>query len=211
MDEKAAGERFQSKRSQFLQRLIHPKPAFAFAVLAILFAANWLTNIKQEGFQYQQARVDWIPNYVFDYGLYLDALIAGESPGAFDKRYDSQMASFEQARSQTTFRLASFTRMPKTFQLREVRLLKSACCRSVQFVCSKNSMPVVIFQQPKGHPVTFGNYPLERMQINGRVFHRVKAGSWTALSWEGADSQFVGVGEMNEVDMTAIVFAVTPL
>jgi len=193
-----------------LEKLIHPRPAFVIAILVILLGVNLFINLKRDRSQYQQPRLDWTPSYAFDYGLYLDALIAGMPPMEFERRYESQRASYEQARSQATFRLASFTRMPETFQLREVRLLKNACCRSVQFDCSNNSSDVIIFQQPKGHPVTFGNYPLERFHLNGQLCHRVKAGRWTALSWEGQDSQFVAIGEINDAEMAAIIFAVTP-
>lgn len=198
-----------TRHSAPLERLIHPRPAFAIAILVILLGVNLFINLKGDRSQYQQARLDWTPSYVFDYGLYLDALIAGMPPLEFERRYESQSTSYEDARSQATFRLVSFTRMPETFQLQEVRLLKNACCRSVQFDCLNNSSGVIIFQQPKGHPVTFGNYLLDKIQLNGRLFHRVRAGKWTALSWEGQDSQFVAIGEINDASMTAIVFAVT--
>jgi len=200
-----------TKRSDLFQRLIHPKPSLALLVFAILFMANWLINIKSEKFQYQLASIDWTPSYAFDYGLYLDALIEDESPREFDQRYESKRASYEHVGSQIPFRLASFTRMPDTFQLQEVRLLKNACCRSVQFRCLKNTKAITIFQQPKGHPVAFGKYPLQSLQINGQLCHKVQAGSWTALSWEGQDSQLVAIGEMNEADMAAIMTAVMPL
>ena len=199
----------EMKRLHLFQKLIHPKPAFAISVLAILFVANLFVNLKREKLQYQQARIDWTPSYVFDYGLYLDSLIGGMPPWEFERRYESQRTSYEKAASQIPFQLASFTRMPETFQLEEVRLLKNACCRSVQFVCSKNSMPIVIFQQPKGHPVTFGKYPLESMRLNGRFCHKVKAGPWIALIWQGQDSEFVAIGEMSESDMASIIHVVT--
>ena len=207
--EKISSINSEMRHSALLERLIHPRPAFAIAILVILFGVNLFINLKDAKFQYQQAQVDWTPSYVFDYGLYLDALIAGIPPLEFERRYESQSASYEEARSKATFRLASFTRMPETFQLQEVRLLKNACCRSVQFDCLNNSSGVIIFQQPKGHPVTFGNYPLERFYLNGQLCHRIKAGGWTALSWEGSDSQFVAIGEINEEDMAAIVLVVT--
>lgn len=209
--EKTIDRNVVTKRTDFLQRLPHPRPAFAIVVLAVLIFANLFINIKHDKFQYQPARIDWTPSYVFDYGLYLDALIASEAPREFDRRYESRKATYENAGSQIPFRLASFTRMPKTFQLQEVRLLKNACCRSVQFLFSKNSMLIAIFQQPKGHPVTFGRYPLERTEFNGRLCHRVKASPWTALSWEDRDSHFVAIGEMNEAVMASIMFSITPI
>jgi len=208
--EKTTGPNIVTKRTDFLQRLLHPKPAFVIVVLAILFGANLFINIKRQTFQYQPARIDWTSKYVFDYGIYLDALIASEAPREFARRYESKKASYENAGSQIPFRLASLTRMPKTFELQEVRLLKNVCCRSVQFLFSKNSMPIAIFQQPKGHPFTFGRYPLETMQLNGRLCHRVKAGLWTALSWEDQDSRFVAIGQMNEADMASIMLAISP-
>ena len=201
----------ETKRTDLWQRLTHPRPAFAIAVLLILFGINLFSNLKQKKFQYQRVQLDQTLGYGFDYSLYLDALVAGSPAIEFERRYESQQASYEQARSQTTFRLASFTHMPKTFQLREVRLLKNACCRSVQFSCLENSREVIIFQQPKGHPVTFGNYPLERIELNGQMYHRIKTGKWTVLSMQLKESQFMAIGEMNESDIAAIIFAITTI
>ena len=209
--EKGDVKNLEMKRTNLWQRLIHPRPAFAIAVLLILFGINLFSNLKQKKFQYQRVQLDQALSYGFDYGLYLDALVAGSPAIEFERRYESQQASYEQARSQTTFRLASFTHMPKTFQLREVRLLKNACCRSVQFSCLENSREVIIFQQPQGHPVTFGNYPLERIELNGQMYHRIKTGKWTVLSLQLKESQFMAIGEMNESDIAAIIFAITTI
>ncbi|MFQ5822682.1 MAG: anti-sigma factor family protein [bacterium] len=188
--------------------LLPVRPVFAAMVLAVLFVANLFIILKPQEFQYQRALVDWEPSYAFDYGLYLDALIEGVPPHEFEKRYESKKASYETAGSEITFRLASFSRLPETFHLEEMRLLKNACCRSVQFLYLKNSIPIAIFQQPKGHPITFGGYPLETFQVEGQWCHRVKAGPWKALSWEGKDSRFVAIGEMNDADMVTIILAV---
>lgn len=202
---------FQNKGlelSDLLKSLLPPQPGFAATVLAFLFVANLLIILKPQEFRYQPALVDWEPCYAFDYGLYLDALIEGVAPREFEKRYESKKASYEKAGLEITFRLASFARLPETFHLEELRLLKNACCRSVEFLYLKNSSPIAIFQQPKGHPITFGRYPLETFQLDRRWCHRVNAGSWKALSWEGHDSQFVAIGEMNEADMATIILAV---
>ena len=201
----------KTKRTDLWQKFIHPLPAFAIAVFLILFGINLFSNLKQKKFQYQRVQLDQTLSYGFDYGLYLDALVAGSPAIEFERRYESQRASYEQARSQITFRLASFNQMPETFQLQEVRLLKNACCRSVQFVCLVNLRDVIIFQQPKGHPVTFGNYPLERIELNGQMYHRIKTGKWTALSMQLKESQFMAIGEMNESDIAAIIFAITTI
>ena len=209
--EKGDVKNLETKRTDLWQRLIHPRPAFAIAVLLILFGINLFSNLKQKKFQYRLVQLDQTLSYGFDYGLYLDALVAGSPPIEFERRYESQQASYEQARSQTTFRLASFTHMAETFQLQEVRLLKNACCRSVQFICLENSRDVIIFQQTKGHPVTFGNYPLERIELNGQMYHRIKTGKWTALSLQLKESQFMVISEMNESDIAAIIFAITTI
>lgn len=198
-------------RMELSRRFIGLRPAFAVAILALLLFANTLVYFKSQRFQYQRAQINWIPSYAIDFSLFLDALVQGEPTADFDKRYESEISSYDRAGSKLPFKLASFTGLPESFQLREVRLLKSACCRSVQFICQKNQKYVIIFQQPSGHPLVFGNYRLERLEIAGRSFHRVKAGRWTALNWEGLESQFVAVGELNEADLAAIVQAVTPI
>ena len=206
-----ATEESRVSRITFSRRFVGARPAFAVAILALLAIANATVYFKSGKLQYQQVQIDWIPSYAFDFGLYLDALVQGEATTDFDKRYESEISTYERAGSNLPFKLASFTGLPETFKLREVRLLKSACCRSVQFVCQKNKKCVIIFQQPSGHPLMFGNYRLERLQIAGRSCHRVKAGGWTALNWEGMESQFVAVGKLNEADLVAIVQAVTPI
>ncbi len=201
----------QPKRRGFTETIpsarrgLSARAALRLAVVALLLAANWLISARHPRGLYERARLDWTPSYAFDYGLYLDALVAGEFPSDFDARYESRPASYEQARSETPFRLASFSRVPGPFEIREVRLLKNACCRSVEFICLQNARAVVVFQQPKGHPVTFGRYPLQRIEINGYPVHKARAGKWTVLSWEDAQSHLVAISELNEAQLAELL------
>lgn len=195
--------------SRLFEPVVSFRPLFAAMLLVFLLAANLFVALNADKPHYQQAAVDWTPSYAFDYGLYLDALIQGEQPLEFEERYESRRANDDDLGSQITFRLASFSRLPRTFEFQEIRLLKNACCRSVQFVYSKNAAPVAVFQQPKGHPVSFGRYPLETLPLQGRRCHIIRAGRWKGLMWEGEDSQFVAIGEMNESEMATLLKAVT--
>ncbi len=187
------------------------RPAFASLALALLLVANILVTLQTDQPQYQLAAYDWMSNYVFDYGLYLGALSEGRPPTAFEKRYESQPTSYAAARDALPFRLASFSHRAEEaeeYELTDVRLLRNACCHSVQCTIRKDSQLVVIFQQPKEHPFAFGDYPLERTYIAGRWYHKAVAGSYQAISWVGSESKFVAIGESIEGQMAAIINAV---
>lgn len=148
-------------------------------------------------------------DYVFDYGLYLTALSEGQKPTDFDIRYGSRTVTYDEARSVMPFRLASFSSLPEGYRLTDVRLLRNSCCHSVQCTIHKPSTDLVIFQQPKEHPFSFGNFPVEIGSIGGFSYHKVEAGSYQALSWVGQESRFIAVGEMVGNDIATIMNAVT--
>ena len=82
------------------------------------------------------------------------------------------------------------------------------CCSSLQCSIIRDSREIVLFQQPKEHPVVFGDHALERTRIGGQWYHKAISGQFQAISWVSSETKFVAVGEMLEEDLASIIVAV---
>lgn len=134
--------------------------------------------------------------FAIDFGLYLDALKNGREPVEFERQYGGKVTTYERAKARANFDLPTLPKMPEAFELSEVQTLGGSCCFSIQLNCVNDSERIIIFQQPKEHPATFGSYKLMKMEMNGRNCFQIKVGSWTALCWDDEDSQYVVVSEL---------------
>ncbi len=186
------------------------RSVIVFTALTILITVNVLVRLGPEPSYYPPPPVDRMSGNAFDYGLYLSALSENREPRAFETRYGSQPVSYEVVRNIMPFHLVSFSDLPNEYQLTEVQLLKNGCCNSVQCTIQKDSRSVIVFQQPREHPFTFGNYALERTDIEGQWYHKVEVGSYQALSWVEGQSRFVAISEMLEEDIHMIMKKVNP-
>ncbi|MBN4081114.1 zf-HC2 domain-containing protein [Caldithrix abyssi] len=186
------------------------RSVLVFAALTMLIIVNNLVRSGLEPSVDPPAPIDRMSNNAFDYGLYLSALSENREPKAFENQYGSQSVSYEVVQNTMPFRLASFSHLPDEYQLTKVQLLKNACCHAVQCIIQKDSRRVIVFQQPKEHPFTFGNHPIERTDIEGQWYHKVEVGSYQALSWVEGQNRFVAMSERLEEDIRIIKKRVNP-
>jgi hypothetical protein len=174
----------------------------AAALIALFLVARSLMHLQDDR---QPDGNEWpiqtASTLTIDFGLYLDALKSGKEPVEFERRYGSQVTTYEMAKSQAHFRLPPLPKMPKAFRLSQVQTLKSACCFSVQMSCLSDSERIIIFQQPKDHPVTFGSYELSKTQMNGRNCYRIEVGGWRALCWSDDDTQYVVMSRLGDTEL----------
>ena len=169
------------------------RPAMMGA-LTVLLAAN-LVVIYKILYSPQAQRAEMLSHYDFDYGIYLDAVSRDREPTQFDQLYHSEPVEYESAGASISFALASYALLSQDYEITDARLLKTACCHSVQCSISSGHNEIVLFQQPQEHPFTFGRYKLERTLIGGRWFHVSEAGKYQVVSWVTSTSKIVLVGE----------------
>ena len=169
------------------------RPAMMGA-FTLLLAAN-LVVIYKIFYSPQAQRAEMLSHYNFDYGVYLDAVSQDSEPTQFDQLYRSEPVEYEAAGASISFDLASYALLSQDYEISDTRLLKTACCNSVQCSISSEHNEIVLFQQPQEHPFTFGRYKLERTLIGGRWFHVSEAGKYQVVSWVTSTSKIVLVGE----------------
>lgn len=180
--------------------------AGALAV-AVLFVAVIWRRPQPAAITYERALPESASNFVFDYGLFMDALEQLSNEYDFYERYQAQVVNLEQLASRAPFRLAAYQSLPHSYRLQTVRLLRNACCQSVLMRYLKNGKPVAIFQQSRGHPWTFGRHPLIRANYAGRECLQVDGRKFCALSWQGEDCEFIVVGQLSAQEIEPLLLA----
>ena len=200
--------RFAERLSSMIQPLLAPTPRVIIATgLALLLIANLVVSFRADGDDQVTAEI-MFDHFAFDYGLYLNALSQGRKPTEFELRYDSKPVQYDEAGGALPFKVAPYDQLASVYQLTNTRLITSACCSSLQCSIIRNSREIVLFQQPKEHPIAFGDHPPERTNIAGQWYHKANAGQFQAISWVSSETKFVAVGEMLEEDLASILVAV---
>ncbi len=173
-------------------------PALVAVSAAVVLALTLVLQRQEKEAGNPESPVQSASAFALDFGPYLDALTSNRPPREFEQRYASRRSSYEAASRSTPFRMASLSQISKNLRLGEVKVLTSVCCNLVEFNCSRNAEKLVLFQQPKEHPVSFAPYRAVPATLNGLNCKIVKAGKWTAITWEGEDSQFVAFSQLSE-------------
>lgn len=176
--------------------------ALASAVVAVMALA---INIAFNRSQRSSGLV--IQAYALDIGMYLDGVSQDRSElNRFAEFYESRPVSLEQAQAHVGFKIDAPPQLPGGFSFAGAYLLKSGCCPAVRLRYQRPEAQVDVFQQPHGHPVTFGS----KTKFVPAVLpdcHGARSGAHQAYYWEGADKGLVVVSDLPESEMVALVRA----
>ena len=148
--------------------------------------------------------------YALDMEMYLDGI--SHDPSQLEKfaaLYQSRPVRLEQAQAHVSFELSAPAQLPGGFSFAEAYLLKSGCCHAVRLRYWRPGGVVDVFQQPLGHPVSFGSKPkfasaaLPQCQCARSDAHQ-------AYYWEAAGKGLVVVSDLPEGEVPALVAALMP-
>ena len=75
--------------------------------------------------------------------------------------------------------------LPDGFRLDKSYVLATTCCNAIEIRYIKGSQLVTVFQQGRGHPVSFPGLEAEPARIDGVVCRRVRVGDIVVVNWDG--------------------------
>ncbi len=140
-----------------------------------------------------------------DYGIFLDDMRQETSEANFYKRYPAQVVKLVEARQAIAFPLAAIEALPDSFRLECVRVLECNGKKCIQFTCIKADKVINIFQHALGQPWTLGQYAVARAPICNVECLLVNAKNFTAVSWQGSESEYLAVGDLTPQEFEQVV------
>lgn len=173
----------------------------AAAVLLVVLTAVWMLLEKPFGGMAEDPQTtETVNQYAFDYGLYLSGLENPALMQQFNNGYKRQEVTLAGANDVATSRPDTnlINSLPKSFSMKSMHLLESACCQCNQYTLEHNGQQITIFKQPKKHPAEFTGYHQKHVTIDSTDCSKIEADGYTALSFDSGDSKYVVVGKRQD-------------
>lgn len=145
--------------------------------------------------------------YALDMEMYLDGVSRDRSQlDRFAELYESRPVSLEEAQAHVGFQIDAPAQLPGGFSFAGAYLLKSGCCHAVRLRYQRYGAEMDVFQQPKGHPVSFGSKP---KFIPARLpqCQCARSGLHQAYYWETPSKALVVVSTLPEREVADVVNA----
>jgi len=172
----------------------------AAAVAVLVFAVSLIFKRPQPSGLVVQA-------YALDMGMYLDGVSQERSQlKRFAQLYESRPVSLEEAQMRVGFQIDAPAELPGGFSFVGAHLLKSGCCHAVRLRYRRQGEELDIFQQPKGHPVSFGSKP-KFVPAELPQCQCARSGTHQAYYWETPTKGFVVVSALPEREVAVLVNA----
>ena len=146
----------------------------------------------------------------FDYGAYLDAIVAKNSTAEFLEYYDGVPVNLKIATTianEGNFHLCLYPKVVPDYDLQEVLVLTDGDDHSLKLDYVNAGDLVTIFQQPVTLAHSLGERETEEVMISGVACLKVVEGDIAVLTWESGNTRFVAVGNSVTIDFEEIVSA----
>lgn len=146
----------------------------------------------------------------FDYGGYLDAIIAEESTAKFSESYDGIRINLKIARTianEGNFHLCLNPNVVPYYDLQGVLVLTEGDDHSLKLDYENDGDLITIFQQSVSLAHSLGKRETKEVLIGGIPCQKVIEGDIAAISWEAGNTRFVAVGNSSTINFEEIVGA----